>query len=260
MYIATIDTGTTNTRVKIWQEGRLLASSHVGVGVRDTSITGSRDKLMQGVRAAVEQAHANAQLNFGKVELYLASGMITSNVGLYEVPHASAPAGISELAERMVSATIPTVIDQPIWFVPGVKNDVPEVKVENCEAMDIMRGEEVEAIGLLSKLNRKGPALFVLPGSHSKFVRIDQKGRISGCVTTMAGELLSVLTTETILANSLNKSFVQKVDPKMAQHGAKQAQQFGLTKTCFSVRMKKPTSSLERSQRQTCWLSRAIAH
>lgn len=237
MYIATIDTGTTNTRVKLWQEGKVLTSSHVEVGVRDTGITGSKDKLKKGVRDAIDIALNKANITHHDIELYLASGMITSNVGLFEVPHVFAPAGVAELAKQMVSATIQEVVDQPIWFVPGVKNDIQEITVENCEAMDIMRGEEVETLGLLDHLNLSGPALLVLPGSHSKFVRVDRNSRISGCVTTLAGELLSVLTTDTILASSLEKSFAQKLDPEMVLRGSEYARKFGLTRTCFTVRI-----------------------
>ena len=148
-----------------------------------------------------------------------------------------APAGVAELAEQMVSATIQGVVDQPIWFIPGVKNNIREITVENCEAMDIMRGEEVETIGILDHLNLSGPALLVLPGSHTKFVRVDQNSRISGCVTTLAGELLSVLTTDTILSSSLEKSFARTPDPEMALRGAEYARKFGLTRTCFTVRI-----------------------
>ncbi len=237
MYIATIDTGTTNTRVKLWQEGKVLTSSHVGVGVRDTGITDSKDKLKKGVKDAIDLALNKANLTHHDIELYLASGMITSNVGLFEVPHVFAPAGVAELAEQMVSATIKEVLDQPIWFVPGVKNNIQEITVENCEAMDIMRGEEVETIGLLDHLNISGPALLVLPGSHSKFVRVDRSSRITGSMTTLAGELLSVLTTDTILASSLEKSFAKNLDPEMALRGAEYARKYGLTRTCFTVRL-----------------------
>ena len=237
MYIATIDTGTTNTRVKLWHEGKLITASSVGVGVRDTGITGSKKKLKQGVKEAIQLVLDKASLAHSDIGLYLASGMITSNVGLYELPHVAAPAGVSELAEQMISATIHEVMDHPIWFVPGIKNNVPEVTVQNCEAMDIMRGEEVETLGLLNHLDLNGSALLILPGSHSKFVRVDTKRRITGCVTTLAGELLSVLTTDTILASSLDKSFARTLEPEMVLLGAKYARKFGLTRTCFSVRI-----------------------
>jgi len=237
MYIVTIDTGTTNTRTKLWQSGKMLCNAHVGVGVRDTSISGSTKKLKQAVSTAIDQVLNEYELSHQDIGLFLASGMITSNVGLLEIPHATAPAGIAELSKHMASKVIPEIIDRPIWFVPGIKNNVHEITVENCEAMDIMRGEEVETLGLLHHLNLKGSALFILPGSHSKFVRVDQNSCITGCVTTLAGELLSVLTTETILAQSLEKSFAQNVEPGMVLKGAEYALRFGLSRTCFSVRI-----------------------
>lgn len=237
MYIATIDTGTTNTRVKIWREGEVVTSANVGVGVRDTSITGSKDKLKQGVSEAVKLALDKAQLTHEAIGLYLASGMITSNVGLHEVAHVQAPAGIADLANHMVSATIKGVVDQPIWFVPGVKNDLKDITVGNIEAMDIMRGEEVEAFGLLDHLGQTGSALLILPGSHTKFIRVDQSGRISGCITTLAGELLSVLTKDTILASSLGKSFTETIHREMILRGSESTHQQGLTRACFTVRL-----------------------
>lgn len=237
MYIATIDTGTTNTRVKLWQDGGVITSSHVGVGVRDTGITGSKDKLKKGVKDAIDLVLEQANITHHDIGLFLASGMITSNVGVFEVPHVYAPAGVGELADKMVNATLPEIVGQPIWFVPGVKNNIKEITVENCEAMDIMRGEEVETIGILDHLNISGPVLLVLPGSHSKFVRVDRNNRISGCMTTLAGELLSVLTTETILASSLGKSFSETLNQEMVQQGADYATKSGLTRTCFTVRL-----------------------
>ncbi|HRU42351.1 MAG TPA: 2-dehydro-3-deoxygalactonokinase, partial [Candidatus Diapherotrites archaeon] len=56
MYIATIDTGTSNTRVNIWNKGKVVSRSFIGVGVRDTAITGSKAKLYQGVREAIKAA------------------------------------------------------------------------------------------------------------------------------------------------------------------------------------------------------------
>ncbi|WP_286673715.1 MULTISPECIES: hypothetical protein [Symbiopectobacterium] len=43
MYSVTIDTGTTNTRVFVWQDNRIIAEASQAVGVRDTAITGSKE-------------------------------------------------------------------------------------------------------------------------------------------------------------------------------------------------------------------------
>lgn len=237
MYLITIDTGTTNTRVNVWMDDRVVARSSVAVGVRDTAVTGSRHKLQQGVREAMAAACESAGIAVDEAGAVVASGMISSNVGLHEVPHVPAPAGLRELADGMVAAAVPEVCGQPVWFVPGVKNSVSPVDIDNCEEMDIMRGEEAEVFGVVARLAVSGPAAFVLPGSHSKFVALDGTGRITGCLTTLAGELLGVITNHTILANALEHSFASRVDEKMLLAGAAHARRVGLGRTCFTVRI-----------------------
>jgi 2-dehydro-3-deoxygalactonokinase len=237
MYAITIDTGTTNTRVCAWHAGQVIADAFQPVGVRDTAITGSRQKLMQGVRQAILEARQSANIASQDDVVHIASGMITSNVGLYEVPHIAAPAGKKELAAAMVSTLIPEVTDQPIWFIPGVKTCAGPVTLENCEAMDIIRGEEVEIVGVTTKLNIQEPAILILPGSHSKIISVDAENRITGCITTLAGELLDVITQKTILANALQNSFAEKINPSVLLKGAQQAEKVGLGRTCFTVRI-----------------------
>ena len=237
MFYLTVDTGTTNTRVKVWRDDRVVAGAFAAVGVRDTAVTGNRTKLQQGVREALAAACAEAGITVAEAGAIVASGMITSNVGLHEVPHLNAPAGIEDLAAGMVDAVVPEVADQPIWFIPGVKNSIGTVDIDNCEKMDIMRGEEVEAFGLIRRLGLREPAVFILPGSHTKFIIMDDRQRIAGCLTTMAGELLSVITNNTILANALQNSFVSSVDEQMVLKGAECARQVGLSRACFTVRI-----------------------
>ena len=122
MCIITIDSGTTNTRVNIWQSERVIADSFQEVGARDTAITGSKTTLQNGVRMAIAQVLSQANIQIANVKLILATGMIGSNLGLLEVPHVPAPAGLEELAKGMKMTIIPEVISCPIWFIPGVRN------------------------------------------------------------------------------------------------------------------------------------------
>lgn len=258
MYIITIDTGTTNTRVCAWHDQQLLAETARPTGVRDTAITGSTATLMNGVREAVQEARNLAAIPAGESVVYLSSGMITSNVGLCEIPHLLAPAGLNELAQGMVSASLPEIAETPIWFVPGIRNHHSAVTLENAEQMDMMRGEETETIGVLESLGIHGPALVVLPGSHSKFVKIDANDRIEGCVTTLGGELLDVITRHTILANSLNLQFAQHIETPALLQGARQCLQTGLSRTCFSVRVLDMFSNLTLNQKANVLLGAVL--
>jgi 2-dehydro-3-deoxygalactonokinase len=237
MNILTIDTGTTNTRVTVWSDGEVVAQAARQVGVRDTAITGNTKKLEDGLRETINEALASAQLERGDIGLAVASGMITSNVGLCEIPHVPAPAGIDDMAKSMREHLVENVWHAPIWFVPGVRNAVDHIGLHNCEAMDMMRGEEVESFALVERLDLNEPTVVVLPGSHSKFVSISKDRRIDGCVTTLAGELLHVISHETILAGSLKEGFAKRIDPEMLLAGAASANKIGLGRACFSVRI-----------------------
>jgi 2-dehydro-3-deoxygalactonokinase len=248
-YILTIDTGTTNTRVSLWQDATVIAHSATEVGVRNTAMSGNKAELEAGVRSTILQTLEKANVAEADIDLILGSGMISSNVGLFELPHIPAPAGLTQLARGMVSVTIPSVFSKPIYLVPGVKNVVENIGLHNCEAMDMMRGEEVEVMGVIDQLGVTGPAMLIMPGSHSKFVCIDEKNNIVGCVTTLAGELLYVITHNTILAKSLDSDFAEFINPEMLLAGAQSAQTIGLGRTCFNVRTLDQFTIYQRNDR-----------
>lgn len=237
MLFATIDTGTTNTRVMVWRDAAVLSEAGRPVGVRDTAITGSTDALKAGLRDAIAEALSGAGLSGTAEVLFLASGMITSNVGLCEIPHLPAPAGRSDLARGMRSAELPDVVDRPIWFIPGVRSHAGPVTLDSVDAMDVMRGEETETIGVLHAMRVDGPAVLVLPGSHTKFVKVDAEGRITGSVTTISGELLDVLTRNTLIAGSLAHSFADRILPDALLRGAGYGRELGLGRSAFLVRL-----------------------
>lgn len=238
MFIVTIDSGTTNTRVRVCKDKTVIAEASGTVGVRDAAITGNQRVLIQGVREVLHQALSNANVCVGRDGMQiLASGMITSNMGLYEVPHISAPANRDDLAYGAVQKLLPEIIDHPIWFLPGVKNNVSQVDLASCEMMDVMRGEETETLGVISLFGINGPALVILPGSHSKFVKLDSDNNIVSSATTIAGELLDVVTQNTILANSLDHKFTNTIDEEFLLHGANLCREVGLARSCFSIRI-----------------------
>ncbi|MBR4887805.1 MAG: 2-dehydro-3-deoxygalactonokinase [Clostridia bacterium] len=237
--LITLDTGTTNTRMILWQNGEEKGTYKAEVGVRDTSIDGSNARLKEAIRAGFAQLLGNAGLQPADVDAVLASGMITSEVGLKEVPHLAAPVSVQDLAENMTTVLIEDVFPVPISFIPGVKNTASPVNTGNFEAMDIMRGEETEAVCILSQLQTENGCVVVLPGSHSKFVHINEKNEITGCLTSLAGELLSVLTCNTILADSVQKHFTapEEYDPEKVRLGFETARDVGVARAAFSGRI-----------------------
>lgn len=239
-YIITLDTGTTNTRTILWDEQRRMAAFRKAeVGVRNTAIDGSNRRLKQAVRECLEGLLADAGITYEDISSIIASGMITSNVGLVEIPHCTAPAGIDDLAAAVQTKELPEVCPIPIHFIPGIKNNVPDVTLETAEQMDIMRGEEVEACPMIRKYSDGTPLLLVLPGSHMKFISVDPEGRMTGCLTSISGELLASITNDTILADALGRRFVEEADydREMLMEGCRNSLKQGLGRACFTGRI-----------------------
>jgi 2-dehydro-3-deoxygalactonokinase len=259
MNIVTIDTGTTNTRSSLWQHGRLVAQSQVEVGVRNTAIDGNNHALKQAVRDTILGALAKGGVHAGEVGLALASGMISSAAGLIEVPHLVAPAGLEQFAQGMLPIDMPEIFSQPLWIIPGVRNPAEPVGMHNHEAMDMMRGEETEAMGLLARLDLAGRAMLIMPGSHTKMVSIDEQGRIAGCATTLAGELLQVITQGTLISQSLEADFAHVFSPEMVLAGAQAAQRTGLARACFSVRTLAQFTDVQRDERANFLLGAVLS-
>jgi 2-dehydro-3-deoxygalactonokinase len=259
MNILTIDTGTTNTRTSLWCQGQVIGRGAAAVGARDTAITGSSSALHQAVRASIDAALTEAHVTADEIDLVIGSGMITSSLGLHELPHIVAPVGIDDLAQSIACLSFPDVFDQPIYLVPGVRNAATTTSLGDAEAMDMMRGEEVEVMGLIARLQLRGPALLVLPGSHSKFIAIDASNRITGCVTTIAGEMLSAITQQTILSAALDSGFATEIDPEMLLAGAATARRVGLARACFNVRILNQFQICERNARANFLLGAILA-
>lgn len=212
-YIITIDGGTTNTRCILWDNRRnRVGEERREVGVRNTAIDGNNERLKQAVKECLECLTRDNGVGWDRIHRIIASGMITSDVGLVVVPHLTAPAGLAELAEATVAIQMPEICPIPIYFIPGIKNFSQDVTFDNFEAMDIMRGEEVESIPIIEKYHNGSPMILVLPGSHNKFVAVDENRKMTGCLTSISGELLASITNDTIIAKSVGKRFLDTAD------------------------------------------------
>lgn len=239
MYIATVDGGTTNTRVFIWHNGHIIGEASAPVGVRNTAIDGMNAALVAAVRQVLCEAVSQAGIDIADISLILAAGMLTSNVGLLEIPHITAPAGLEELAGAMVCTAIPDIAEQPIWCIPGVKTIRKQSEAEKKTAvMDMMRGEETEAIGLLLSVHPDRRAVFVLPGSHNKYVLVDEMQRIQGCMTTLAGEILRSLTFDTVLSDTVCRSFASEFDEASFLQGVSDRETYGFLRAAFMTRIR----------------------
>jgi 2-dehydro-3-deoxygalactonokinase len=83
--------------------------------------------------------------------------------------------------------------------VPGALRDVriiPGLAQRDAAAPDVMRGEETQLLGAFDGM--KGGAVACMPGTHSKWVRIED-GTVRHFRTFMTGELYAAIRNHTIL-------------------------------------------------------------
>lgn len=123
----------------------------------------------------------------------LMAGMIGSRSGWLEVPYVDSPAGLAEIAAGLREVRAPALPGRRVFIAPGV------VQHRAGRPPEVMRGEEVQVLGLADRLGGDGPYTLCLPGTHSKWVRLDE-GRIVSLRTAMTGELYALLRRYSLLA------------------------------------------------------------
>jgi 2-dehydro-3-deoxygalactonokinase len=208
VHFATIDCGTTNSRVYLLDaRHRIIHKGARKIGVRDTAITGSRQTLRDGLAALVEATVREAGLPLAEIGFAITSGMITSEIGLQEIPHLWAPAGLADLAESLTVTQDPTVfpLDLPLVFIRGIKNPYPpETTYEDIRRIDFMRGEETQVMGLLTRPDMPRPPLTaVVLSSHTKYIHVREDGRIGGSLTTLSGQVFEAIQQATSIGKSI---------------------------------------------------------
>lgn len=257
-----IDCGTTNLRVTLVDEaGEVIAQGKRPGGVRHTAIDGHNGRLKEMLCGCIAQVLEEAGRTPEEISRCVAYGMITSNVGLLEIPHLAAPASADDLRAGIRTAAFPDVAPFPISFIPGVRNFSGQVTTENFSGMDMMRGEETEAVGLFELLGLQRECVLILPGSHNKFVRMDAQGRILGCMTSISGELLDALTHHTILADAVGRAFAseQDYDAALACEGALECARSGLGRAAFAGRILNQLGGMESVRLRSYLLGAVLA-
>ena len=119
----------------------------------------------------------------------LLAGMIGSNRGWKEAPYVPCPAGIDDVAAKLVWAGEREAI-------------VPGVSYLSDSRADVMRGEEVQLLGGVAAGTIDPDALVCHPGTHNKWAQL-RGGCIQSFRTVMTGELFSLLKDHSILSDLL---------------------------------------------------------
>jgi 2-dehydro-3-deoxygalactonokinase len=173
-----VDWGTTHRRgYALAADGRCMAEHADADGMLAARgrFEASLETLLQALNAAGPQVRV------------LMSGMVGSAHGWVQAPYLEPEVRLRELGHHLLR-------------VPGTARRVdivPGIALKTDTAVDVMRGEETQLLGAALLGHEDG--WFLLPGTHSKWVRMAE-GRVADFATFMTGELFDLLGRHGTLA------------------------------------------------------------
>lgn len=217
------DWGTSRLRLRLVEpaERRILVERATDEGIqalaREHPDPRGRDEFLAAV---LERNIARLDADVPSDLPVVISGMASSTLGWISLPYARLPAPVDGRTLRFADLQSR---GRPVRIVSGLQAD-----------SDVMRGEETELIGLFADPARLALAedcTVVLPGSHSKHVRV-QQARIVGFSTFLTGELYALLAGHSTLATQGETVF----DDDAFVAGARASRTLGLSAALFQTR------------------------
>jgi 2-dehydro-3-deoxygalactonokinase len=173
------DWGASRLRLFLVRSGDIAESSE-GPGIAESA---APMQVLIDCVAPWRQAH-------GVLDIYLA-GMVGSRNGIHEVDYVPLPADCVTWSRACWS----TSFDGALLSIAGGLRSEP-----GAQPGDVMRGEETQVFGALrlTPALASGRHILVLPGTHSKWVEIED-GRIVRFRTALTGEVYALLRAHSTL-------------------------------------------------------------
>lgn len=220
-----IDWGTSNRRAYLLD----AAGTQVDSRSDDQGILAARPGFGPSLAALLDDMGIAADIPV------VASGMIGSAQGWRETPYLDTNVPLEDLPRHLVRAR-DDASGRTCLIVPGYREQDSDGRV------DVMRGEEMQLLGAVAQGRRDG--WFVLPGTHSKWVRLDD-GVIRNFWTFMTGEFFATLGKQGTLAPLMDgpdddAAFAAGVDAAR--------QRAVLTHALFGVRARAVTGAMPKAQ------------
>lgn len=240
-YIITVDGGTSNTRTYLWTaNGQILTQRSQAIGAKTSAINGSNQAWKKAIHNMIERMLTECAVSDNAIQGVYMSGMLTSDLGILEVPHLTAPVCMKNYQEHLIRVHLPEVFSKEIVLIPGIKNTLSNAEsLDSLRRFDIMRGEETETYALIEQYGAGQNTIYILPGSHNKYVFVDESSTILATSTTLSGELLNSIVNDTIVSSSVDHGFptMEHYNLEMIQYGCEMHRKEGIGRALFLTRL-----------------------
>ncbi len=121
----------------------------------------------------------------------LICGMAGAKQGWKDAGYLDTPCTLNDIAHN--ACRVETQCERDVRILPGLAQ-------RDTDRPDVMRGEETLLLG--AALNEQNHSLYCLPGTHSKWVFLEN-GQVSAFSTFMTGELFELLSEHSTLKSVL---------------------------------------------------------
>ena len=239
-HFVSIDWGTTNFRIRVIDTSTLKVQELIesAKGVKEVY----SDWLKKGgsqqdfyLDFLIEELSSLTSIISESAPIMI-SGMASSSIGLKELPYAKLPFNIdgnSLNVEKLLSKKL----SNPIYLVSGVRSN-----------SDVIRGEEVQIVGLSNLIEPSKQNVFILPGTHSKHI-VCENNEVIDFKTYMTGEIFEVISEHTILKNSIETGMLDQEALLAFENGVREAQNgVSILNSLFKVRTNALFGELKNQQ------------
>lgn len=225
------DWGTSSFRLRLIDASArsVIAETHTQQGIaaiHDTwRLQQATDRFLfysNYILQQIQQLSQQTGKSLNDVPLIIA-GMASSAIGMKELPYKKIPFTIQPQNLLIDVTEASPLFPHTTILISGA-----------CSSADVMRGEETILAGCHINPSA-GRQIFILPGTHSKHVLVEN-GILQQIKTYMTGELFQLLSTKSILSNSVEKEHTGITINDAFLKGVKDAGNSSLLNNIFHVR------------------------
>lgn len=122
------------------------------------------------------------------------SGMASSSIGIKNIPYSSIPFSLNECNLKYEIIRENEKLNNDVYIISGL-----------CEEKDVMRGEEVQLMGIIEQIKQKQDGVYILPGTHSKHIFV-KNHHITSFKTYITGEIFQLITEHSLIKHDVTRS------------------------------------------------------